>query len=195
MVGRRIELFIGSRKSVQTPHVEIHALQYINQKGRSARREPEVLVLLCIESIEQAERIIDVGAMLAEMITVVLPFQMSASFLVSLIVCLGHPLDVRLQVCEQFLLGDAAKRTEIIAHADVLQVIQFAEDAQLAELADAGDEEKAKILSQPFEGAEELPHLVAELLLQGGVGIAVQQGSIVLVNQHDHLLSGLLISS
>lgn len=152
MVGRRIELFIGSRKSAQALHVEIRALQYINQKGRSARREPEVLVLLCIESVEQAERIIDVGTILTEMIAVVLPFQVSASFLISPIVCLGHSLDVRFQVCEQFLLGDAAECTEIIVHADVLQIIQFAEDAQLAELADAGDEEKAKILPQPLEG-------------------------------------------
>ena len=140
------------RKTVQALHIEIRALQYINQKGRSARREPEVLVLLCIESVEQAERIIDVGTILTEMIAVVLPFQVSASFLISPIVCLGHSLDVRFQVCEQFLLGDAAECTEIIVHADVLQIIQFAEDAQLAELADAGDEEKAKILPQPLEG-------------------------------------------
>ena len=46
-----------------------------------------------------------------------------------------------------------------------------------------------------LRGAEELPHLVAELLLQGGVGIAVQQGGIVLVNQHDNLLADLLGSS
>ena len=98
------------------------------------------------------ERIIDVGTILTEMIAVVLPFQVSASFLISPIVCLGHSLDVRFQVCEQFLLGDAAECTEIIVHADVLQIIQFAEDAQLAELADAGDEEKAKILPQPLEG-------------------------------------------
>ena len=33
VVGRRIELFIGSRKSVQALHVEIRALQYIRKVG------------------------------------------------------------------------------------------------------------------------------------------------------------------
>lgn len=57
----------------------------------------------------------------------------------------GHLPDVRAQFFRKFPLGNAAYRTEIIAHADILQIVQFAEDAHLAELADAGNEEERRI--------------------------------------------------
>ncbi len=85
---------------------------------------------------------------------------------------------------QQFLLGDAAEGAEVIPHTDVLQIIQFTEDAQLAELADSRDKKKTKILPQPLERTEELTHLIPKLLLQKGIGITVKQRSIVLVNQH-----------
>lgn len=125
------------------------------------------------------------------MITVILPLQMQACLLVSLIISLGHPLNIGFQLRQQFLLGDAAEGTEVIAHTDILQIVQFAEDAQLAELADTRDKKKTEILPQPLERTEELAHLVAKLLLQKGIGITVKQRSIVLVNQHYNRLSGL----
>ena len=116
---------------------------------------------------------------------------MRTSFLVSFAVGFGHLPDVGFQLCQQFLLGDAAEGTEVIAHTDILQIVQFAEDAQLAELADTRDKKKTEILPQPLERTEELAHLVAKLLLQKGIGITVKQRSIVLVNQHYNRLSGL----
>lgn len=188
---RRIKLLIGSLNTFQRTHIEVCMAQNIYQESRRARGEPIVLVFFGIESIEQAERVVNIRTSLTEMITVILPLQMQACLLVSLIISLGHPLNIGFQLRQQFLLGDAAEGTEVIAHTDILQIVQFAEDAQLAELADTRDKKKTEILPQPLERTEELAHLVAKLLLQKGIGITVKQRSIVLVNQHYNRLSGL----
>ena len=156
--GRCVELLVDSLDTFQGTDIEIGLTKQVYQESRSARREPEVLVLLCIEGVEQAERVIDVGTMLAEMITVIPLFQMNTCFLESFVVRFGHPLDVRFQFRQQLLLGDAADSAEVIAHADILQIVQLAEDTHLAELADAGDEKEAEILPHTLEGAEEIAH-------------------------------------
>lgn len=74
---------------------------------------------------------------------------MQACLLVSLIISLGHPLNIGFQLRQQFLLGDAAEGTEVIAHTDILQIVQFAEDAQLAELADTRDKRNGDIAPAP----------------------------------------------
>ena len=86
--------------------------------------------------------------MLAEMIPVILPLQMRTGSFVRLTVRQSHPLDVRTKLVQQLPLGDAAYRAEVIPHTDVLQIIQLAEDAHLAELADSRDKEETKILPQ-----------------------------------------------
>lgn len=90
------------------------------------------------------------------MITVILPLQMQACLLVSLIISLGHPLNIGFQLRQQFLLGDAAEGTEVIAHTDILQIVQFAEDAQLAELADTRDKRKRRYCPSPLRGLKNL---------------------------------------
>ncbi len=86
--------------------------------------------------------------MLAEMIPVILPLQMRTGCFVRLAVRPSHPLDVRTKLVQQLPLGNAANRAEVIPHTDVLQIIQLAEDAHLAELADSRDKEETKILPQ-----------------------------------------------
>ena len=188
---RRIKLLVGSLNTFQSAHIEVCMAQNIYQESRRARGEPIVLVFFGIESIEQTERVVNIRTSLAEMITVVLPLQMQAGLFVSFTVGFGHLPDVGFQLCQQFLLGDAAEGTEVIAHTDILQIVQFAEDAQLAELADTRDKKETEILTQPLERTEELAHLVAKLLLQKRIGIAVEQRSIVLVNQYHNRLAGL----
>ena len=131
--------------------------------------------------------------MLAEMIPVILPLQMRTGCFVRLAVRPSHPLDVRTKLVQQLPLGDAAYRAEVIPHTDVLQIIQLAEDAHLAELADSRDKEETKILPQSLEGTEKLTQLIPKLLLQGDVGIAVQKRSIVFVNQDNDRQTGLFI--
>ena len=86
------------------------------------------------------------------MVTVVIVLE----FLHGLFAAYAHPSGQNVQVLVHlgghFLFRDATDGGVFRQHADVLDIIQFAEDAQLAELADAGDEEKAKILPQPLEG-------------------------------------------
>ena len=47
-------------------------------------------------------------------------------------------------------------------HADVGNVVQLAEDAQLGELGDAGEEDEAQVGVASLQGAVEVPHHVAE---------------------------------
>ena len=70
---------------------------------------------------------------------------------------IGNGILLAVYLCQR-LLGSAADSAEVIAHADILQIVQLAEDTHLAELADAGDEKEAEILPHTLERAEEIAH-------------------------------------
>lgn len=63
---RRIKLLIGSLNTFQRTHIEVCMAQNIYQESRRARGEPIVLVFFGIESIEQAERVVNIRTSLTE---------------------------------------------------------------------------------------------------------------------------------
>ena len=63
---------------------------------------------------------------------------------------------------KHFILADTAEGGVVGMHADVGNVVQLAEDAQLGELGDAGEEDEAQVGVAGLQGAVEVPHHVAE---------------------------------
>ena len=129
------------------------------------------------------------------MIAVVLPFQVSASFLISPLFALAirsmsgfKSVSNSCSVMPQSALKSSCMLMffRLFSSLKMLSWLNLLMPVM---------KRKRRYCPNLLRGAEELPHLVAELLLQGGVGIAVQQGGIVLVNQHDNLLADLLGSS
>lgn len=82
---------------VQAAHVEVRTAKDIYQEGERASGEPEVFVFPEVEGVEQAERIVDVRACLAEVVAVILPLQVRTGFLVCFAVGFRHPLHVGFQ--------------------------------------------------------------------------------------------------
>ena len=76
-------------------------------------------------------------------------------------------------------------------HADIFNIVQFTEDAQLRELGDARQEYEAKVGVAGFERTIEITHDVAE---DGQVFFFmhhVEQGRVVFVDEHHHLAARL----
>ena len=106
----------------------------------------------------------------------------------------GERVDVVRVVRGQLFLRDAADACELGKHADVLQVVELAEDGQLAELADSRDEHEAQELVARLERGVELAYDVAERIELFRFVDHVEQGGVVLVDKHDDLLAGLAVS-
>ena len=100
-------------------------------------------------------------------------------------------MDVLFEIVRQFLFRDTADGGIFIIHGDVLQVVEVAEYADLAELRHAGQQGKADV------GVFALQHAVEglQLLAVGGqqffVFECLQQGLVILVYQ-DHDVSPVL---
>lgn len=83
--------------------------------------------------------------------------------------------------------SDAADGGVFRQHADVFNVVQLAEDAQLRELGNARQEHEAQVRVAGFKGTIEITHNIAE---DGQVLFFmhhVEQGRIVFVDEHHHL--------
>ena len=78
-------------------------------------------------------------------------------------------------------------------HADVLDVVEFGEDAQLGELRDAGEEYETEIGCRVFQGTAEIAHDLTELREDGLFMHDIEQRGVIFVDEYDDLTSGLFI--
>ena len=140
MLGRDIELLGRCRYPFQSLYVKTAFAEHLYQERRRAGGEPELAVPSVIQAAQQAERVVYVLALRAEMVPVIHLLQMLQSLFVCLPVLLRQGLDVRPQLLLDLPLRNPADGTEAVLHADVLQAVQLAEDAHLAELAYPRDE-------------------------------------------------------
>ncbi len=76
------------------------------------------------------------------MITIILMLQLSQSLLVGHIIVFSQSFYVIYEMSQQLFLADTANITILIQHTDIGNVVQLAEDAQLAKLRYSRQEHK-----------------------------------------------------
>ena len=116
-----------------------------------------------------------------------------------LLSCLAQLLAQSINICRhlghQFFLGYTTNSSILLIHAHIRDIIQFAKDTHLRELGDTRQEDKAEIRLAHFQWTIEIAHNVAKNL-QGSILVYyIQQRSIILIDEHNHLLACLSISS
>ena len=172
---------------------DIELPQHLDEICGSARTKPVVGVVVILEGIEKAEGIVDIGRRPREVIAVILLLQSLDGFLASYLLSLGKVVDIVGHLRQHLVLGDAAHSSIVGAHGDVLQVVKLAEDAELRELGDAGEEDELEIWVTVFQRRIEIAHHIAQhrqrLLLMNHV----EQRGIILVDEYDNLLACLLV--
>ena len=158
-----------------------------------AGRKPIVIHTFLVVSLQKAEGIEQVGGWPREVIAVILLCKDFDCPLTCPSVIGGQPVDVVHSMSKHFLLGDAAYCGKIRVHGNVCQVVQFAEDADLRELGDAGEEQEMQVGVGIFQRRVEVAHDVAKL----GQGLVlvnhVKHGRVVFVDKDDHFLACLFV--
>ena len=94
-----------------------------------------------------------------------------------------------------FLFRDATDGGVFRQHADVLDIIQFAEDAELRELSNTGEEDETQVRVTGFERTIKVAHDVAENREVLFFMHHVEQGRIVFVDEHHHLTTRLFVGA
>ena len=125
------------------------------------------------------------------MVTVIIRFQGTQGTLRRNAEVVGQTTDILAHLLTHFLLRDATERGVLREHADILDIVQLAEDAQLRELRDTCQEYETQIRIAGFQRTIEVTHHVAKLRQLFLLMHHVQQGSVVLIDQDNHLLTGL----
>ena len=92
------------------------------------------------------------------------------------------------------LLCDAAQPCKLRKHGNVRYIVQFAENAELRELRDAGEEYKFEVGVAIFQRRVEVAHDLPEHRHFFLFVHHVEQRCIVLVNQHDYLFPCFLVN-
>ena len=98
-----------------------------------------------VERIQYAVWGINVLALLGEMIAIVVAFQFGVCLFQSDIQSLGIFLYARAENSVEFFLGDTTKPRILVEHGNLLQVVQFGEDAHLGELCYTRDEDELQV--------------------------------------------------
>ena len=121
---------------------------------------------------------------MAEVVAVVHAFQFRKSLLFRFTPILCQQFYVRLKLCGEFLLCDAAQCLVVGQHGNVLQIVQCAEYAHLREFGNAGNEDKLQVIVECFQRSEEVGEADANALFHFVVTDAVQHEVIIFVDNH-----------
>ena len=141
---------------------DIELPQHLDEICGSARTKPVVGVVVILEGIEKAEGIVDIGRRPREVIAVILLLQSLDGLFASYLLGLGEIVDIVGHLSEHLVLGYATHRGIVGTHGDVLQVVKFAEDAELRELGDAGEEKKFQMRVAVLQRRVEIAHNLAQ---------------------------------
>lgn len=76
-----------------------------------------------------------------------------------------------------------------MVEADVLEIVELAEDAELAELGDARQKHKAQVFVTCLERGEELPHGQAKRVELLRVVRDIEEQGVVLINENNDSLA------
>lgn len=180
----------GGSFQIRSSPVVLQKLFY--KTCRSAGLEPVVADIQKVQGFDDAERIVDIGKVLREMIAVILYLELLQCFFGRPSPLLSQIFDSLLEIVLQFLGGDSADGGISRVERDVGYVVQSAEDVDLAQFAHACEEDELQAVGVGFHHAVE----VMQSLAVGGHKLRmvrhVHHRTVVLVDQHHHLLAGLL---
>ena len=100
---------------------------------------------MCVQRLYQAERIEDIFWFLTEVIAVIKMCQLRQALLVCHAKGFAQRLHIRFHLRSKFGLADTTDGWILVEHADVIEIVEFAEDAELREFGDTRDEGKLQI--------------------------------------------------
>ena len=126
------------------------------------------------------------------MISVVIVFQLFQQLFTAQPHPVRHQVYVLAHLREHLLLCYTADSGIVRVHADILDVVQLAEDTQLRELGDACQEDESQPGVAGLERAVEIAHDLAQHRQVALLVHYVQQRGVVFVNEHHYLPAGLM---
>ena len=142
-------------------------LEQFDEVGRCSSLKPVTAEPSVGKGIQQAERIVHAYRLIAEVITVIIGFQLCTSLFISQARSCSQRMNVFLKIRMDFLLADAADFHVAVVHGDVHQVVQIAEHADLAELGHSRKQGKADAPVHGFQSSVEGFQGTAVFVLQG----------------------------
>jgi len=171
-------------------NVEARVFELRDEETWSAGTEPVVSELSGFKGIYHTEGIIDTVGVRREAVAVVALAHFGQSLVRAyfLFVCQG--IDFGAEVADKFRLGDAADGGIALVYADVGELVEVTEDADPRKLRNAGEENEAEPGVCAFEHAVETFQKEANFFVGAVVFQGLDEGPIVLVNEHDDLLPG-----
>ena len=129
------------------------------------------------------------------MIAIIVIFQFRKHFFARHFHTHGQYIHVIIHLSQHFFLADTANSSIRSIHTDVLDIIQFAEDAQLGKLCDTGEEHKTQIRIASFQRTVEIAHHIPKdrqiLFFMDNV----EKRSVVFINEDNDLPTGLLANT
>ena len=105
----------------------------------------------------------------------------------------GKLVHVSTHLTKQFIFGDSANAGIRLVHADVLDVVQLAEDAELRELCDSSQENEAEHRFAILKRRVEVAHRVPQDIKIFPFMSHVKQRCVIFIDERDNLPAGLLI--
>lgn len=190
-----VEDAFGHFRASEMLQVKITLLQQLHEISGRSRLEPVASELSLAESVEEAERIVYPLGLRREAVSVVHLPQFPAGLVTVHALRLRQLMQALFHIPVDLAFGNAAQRYISVVHRDVVQVVEVAEYAHLAELCHPREHGEPDMPVQCLEHPVERLQHVPELLLQGLVPNGLKQGLVVLVHEYCHPVPCLLMSS
>ena len=128
------------------------------------------------------------------MIAVIESRQLCQAFLIRHAKGFAQGLYIRFHLRSKLCLADAADGRILVEHADIVEFVELAEDAELRKLGDTRDETELQVWVEHFQRTVEVLHDAAKQLQVLFFMHHVQQRGVVFINDDHHLFARLLVS-
>ena len=136
-------------------------VQHLDQIGWCTTAEPIRTDFTVRKSIQQAERIINVGRWISKMITVIIIPQTCNKFRTGNLHPARKQFQIMIHLRQHLIFRDTANSGIWTVHADILYIVQFTEYTQLRELRNTGKEDIAQIRIASLQRTVEITHHVS----------------------------------
>ena len=152
--------------SYQLIHVLVKMRKQTNQISRCATLKPIVSEVHLVKGIQDAKGIKNICHAFTEMIAIIFLFKHSQHLVITTIVIFCKFLNWFSKISDQLILGNSTYRLVVTIQTDVIRLVEPAEHANLRELCNTCEENKAKVSISPLESSIKRLHDVAMLFLQ-----------------------------
>lgn len=150
IINEHVRLFVNDHGSIRTLRVRVHTLRCVGRGNEDTHERPRILMLLYVRDIRRTRQVVSINAVLARVVTIMLPFRIDTDFLVDPVIYLNRSLSIQFRIYRRFLLNSTTRYARVVIRTSILRVVRFTRSTRLTRLTSTNSRRGTGVLPRPL---------------------------------------------